>query len=122
AEGPAARRGGLGDLREGGAGRMRVGGVAQVEVGIEVDDTDARRVLAAALEMRGQALPGAEGDLVAATEHEREMAAAEDRGERARQARLRRLELAVGAHHVAGVVGRSAAVPGQAGERLADRR
>ncbi len=72
-------------------------------------------------EMLGQARPAAEGHLVAAAEDDRQVASIQQRADIAPQARLRAFQVAVFAGHVAGIVGRRLAMPGQVGQGLAQR-
>ncbi|MNN25194.1 hypothetical protein D3C81_1386530 [compost metagenome] len=97
-----------------------MGRVAQVEVGVEVDDAQARR-LAGVVQVGGEAQPAAVGQLVAAAEDDRPVAGGQQCGDPRAELALRRVEVAVGAGHVAGVEDRAAAVPGQVGQRAADR-
>ncbi len=92
--------------------------IAQVEMRVEVDDADLRRRLPSG-EMLGQAGPAAEGHLMAATEHQRQVPRLQQRTDATRQARLGGGQVAVLADHVAGVEGRRFTVPGQVGQSLA---
>jgi hypothetical protein len=99
---------------------MHMGRVAQVEMGVEVDDADPRGMVAG--EVLGQAGPAAEGHFVAAAEHHGEMAGIQQRADVAPEAGLGRFQVAVLADHVASIVGRRLAVPGQVGQGLAHRQ
>ena len=59
---------------------------------------------------------------MAATQHNRQMPGIQQRADVMAEARLRALQIAIGAEHITGVVGRALAVPGQIGQRLAHRQ
>src|SRR3990167_4288538 len=120
----------LGDLGERRAGRTGVSRVAQIEVRVEIDNAytrgghpwDGHPRRSSAGQMLGDTLPAAEGHFMAATQHDGQMPGIQQRADVMAETHLGALQIAIGAQHITGVIGRALAMPGQIGQRFAHRQ